>query len=64
MLLNTNTGLTAEQLAAAKAARNAYAREYQREWRKKNPEKAKERELKYWARRAERERMQGQGADA
>lgn len=33
-----------------RAARNAYARE----WRRKNPERAKEISDRYWARRAER----------
>lgn len=35
----------------ARQARNAYARA----WRKKNPEKAKANNMRYWARRAERE---------
>lgn len=35
----------------ARQARNAYARE----WRKKNPEKARANNIRYWARRAERE---------
>ncbi len=36
---------------AAREARNAYARA----WRKKNPEKTRQNNLRYWARRAERE---------
>lgn len=39
-----------ETRAKIKAARNAYMRE----WRKKNPERAKEISERYWARRAER----------
>ena len=35
----------------AKKARNAYARK----WRKENPDKVREINLRYWARRAERE---------
>lgn len=39
-----------ERQAKIKAARNAYMRE----WRKKNPERAKAINDRYWARRAER----------
>lgn len=39
-----------ERKAKIKAARNAYMRE----WRKKNPERAKAINDRYWARRAER----------
>lgn len=38
-------------LEAALAAKRAY----QKEWRKKNPEKVKAASERYWARRAERE---------
>ena len=35
----------------ARAAQRAYAKE----WRAKNPDKVREKNLRYWARRAERE---------
>ena len=38
----------------AKAARNAY----RREWYKKNPEKRKEYETRYWAKKAASERQE------
>lgn len=41
--------LTPEQIAAAKAARAQYAREY----RAKHPEKNKQAIARYWARKAE-----------
>lgn len=47
----TEKELTPEQIAAAKAARAKWAREY----RAKHPEKNKEAIRRYWARRAERE---------
>lgn len=43
--------LTPEQIAAAKAARAKWAREY----RAKNPEKNKEAIARYWARVAEKQ---------
>lgn len=45
--------LTPEQIAAAKAARAKWAREY----RAKNPEKNKEAIRRYWARKAEQEQQ-------
>lgn len=43
--------MSAVDLEKARQAKNAYARA----WRQKNPEKARENNLRYWARRAERE---------
>lgn len=58
--------LDRETRSKIRAARNAYARE----WRKKNPERAKAINERYWARRAERlaaaereEAEHGQGQD-
>ena len=45
---NTGDPLTPEELEAARRARNAY----QREWRRKNPEKVKATVARYWLRKA------------
>lgn len=37
---------------AAREARNAYTREYTREWRKRNPEKKKAADIRYWEKKA------------
>lgn len=47
----SNTELTPEQIAAARAARARWAREY----RKKHPEKNREAIARYWARKAEQD---------
>jgi len=39
---------TVDEVERARAARNAYYREY----RKRNPEKERERQLRYWTKRA------------
>ena len=44
----TGDPLTPEELEAARRARN----EYQKQWRKRNPEKARESQARYWARKA------------
>lgn len=43
-----------EQITAAKTARNKYAKQ----WRSKNRDKVRAANLRYWARRAEREAAQ------
>lgn len=44
---------------AAKEARRAWRREYQKKWRRANPEKQKEYSERYWERKAAE--MEGQG---
>ena len=39
------------------------AREYKRKWREKNPERAKEINREYWARRAKREQEAQEGGE-
>ena len=46
---------TAEQIEAAKEAR----RKYKRAWAKRNPDKIRAQQLRYWTKRAQRE----QGAE-
>lgn len=62
--------MTREEIAAAKAAKARYMKEYQRRRRQKNPEDAREADLMYWLRRArreaagaERDRKGGEGND-
>ena len=43
-----------ERLAAIEAKRR-YQRAYMKRWRKENPERVRENNLKYWLRRSERE---------
>ena len=47
--------MTKDEIATAKAAKARYQREYMRRRRQKNPEAAREAELRYWLRRALRE---------
>ena len=42
----------AEYKNAARQARNAYMRDYMREYRRKNPERVKADKERYWARKA------------
>ena len=39
----------------AKKAKADYQKTYMKKWRAKNPDKVRENNLRYWARRAERE---------
>ena len=39
----------------ARQAKNEYMRKYMKEWAKKNPDKVKESNRKYWEKRSERE---------
>lgn len=48
--------------AKARIAKAEYQREYMRGWRKKNPEKVKESQKRYWAKRFE-ENNQSNGVD-
>jgi hypothetical protein len=38
----------------ARQSKNEYMRKYMRDWTKKNPEKVKESNRKYWEKRSER----------
>ncbi|WP_178382735.1 hypothetical protein [Paenibacillus sp. P46E] len=40
-----------EKNKSNKTDRREYMRQYSREWRKKNPEKEREKQERYWARR-------------
>lgn len=51
MNVRTNDPKMIEREKQAREARNAYARE----WRAKNPEKVRQININYWARKAERE---------
>ena len=53
--MNNLTDKQLEELAKEKQ------REYQREWRKKNPDKVKEYNKSYWERRALRELKENKG---
>lgn len=52
MNVRTNAPKAKEREKQAREARNAYARQ----WRARNPEKVKQNNINYWARKAERER--------
>jgi hypothetical protein len=47
--------LTELEITRAKAAKAKYFREYARRRRRENPEAAREADLRYWLRRAQRE---------
>ena len=47
--------MTKDEIATAKAAKARYQREYMRRRRQENPEAAREADLRYCLRRAERE---------
>lgn len=50
------TTITAEKREKIRLARNAYLRA----WRQQNPQKVKEQQERYWARRVERDERQEQ----
>ena len=47
--------MTEQELLMAKKAKADYQKTYMKKWRAKNPDKVRENNLRYWARRAERE---------
>ena len=47
--------MTEQEIEKAKAAKARYLREYARRRRRENPEAAREADLRYWLKRAERE---------
>ena len=59
MASHTTNAARTEQNDEARAARNAYARE----WRKKNPDKVKAAASRYWAKRAAEQKEAGSYAD-
>lgn len=52
---STAAPLTPEELEAARRARN----EYQREWRRRNPEKVRAAQKRYWLRKAAQQTGKG-----
>lgn len=56
--------MTDQELKKAKAAKAKYMKEYARRRRLENPDAAREADLRYWLRRAEREAAeQGNGKE-
>ncbi len=53
-------GLSESEIEAAKQARREYYREYGRKRYRENPERQKAANLRYWSRRAERQRNGGE----
>lgn len=47
--------MTKDEITTAKNSKREYQRTYMKQWRKANPDKVRETNLRYWLRRAERE---------
>lgn len=45
--------MTRDEISAAQEAKRKYQREYMRRWRKKNRDKVREANLRYWLRKSQ-----------